>query len=101
MTERERKVILDRVRLLGRTIREILPDDAEMRIEYHEDGRISVTAMKWGDMEGREISKVPRLQIMDTMHNGSEWLSDLSESMNSYFRQNGLLLEEKEEKQSA
>ena len=95
MTEREKKVVLDRVRLLGQTLQQIMPEGAETHVMFHADGTIFVQAMCWGEHEGLNLKDIPRREVISVTFDGEKWGWDSSERMNDYYRSEDILLDEK------
>ena len=97
MTDREKKVIENRVLLMAKAIEQMGYGDADVRILIV-NGEISLDIVRWEKYKsGEKLTDVKRKYLLDSFYGKTGWKHDLSEDMNSYFQKKGILLEDEKE----
>lgn len=95
MTQAEKETVIGKVEKFMRDISKLIPHGCDISIRREADNFMSISIMKWDDLE-ENYEKAKRLNVMDVSCFNGKWGSDQAEDMNRYLKKEGLLLEENE-----
>ena len=104
MTESTKKEILEQVKQLMELINSNVPDGYGTFIDIGKDNHILLDIRKWEEPdENGDYQGSARRDLLTASFFDGEWGEDQSEYWNTYYRNNGILLEDdpESEKRSA